>query len=381
MRRRLRTVLAALTAGLLTMTLVSAASAAPSTSERGHRSGEPLILGHRGAPGYRPEHTLPGYELAAEMGADYLEPDLVPTKDGVLVDRHEPEISQTTDVASHPEFAARKRTNVVIDGVPTTGWFTFDFTLTELKTLRAIERIPQLRQHNTLYDGRYTVPTLQEDLDLRARLSRTLHRTIGIVPEIKHSTFFASIGLPMEQRTLHVLRSNGLDKRTSPVIVQSFEVGNLKYLHARTPVPLMQLTSASGAPADFVAAGDPRTYADLVTPAGLRAVARYATFLGPDKNQIVPRDAAGKLLSPTPLVRDGHRAGLLVTPYTFRNENFFLPLDFRRGTNPADYGDAFAEYTLFFALGVDGMFSDNTDTAVAARDEWVHAGRPLRAAA
>lgn len=314
------------------------------------------------------------------MGADYIEPDLVPTKDGALVDRHEPDISATTDVASHPEFASRKTTKV-IDGVKTTGWFTTDFTLAELKTLRAIERLPAIRQHNTLYNGLDQILTLQEDLDLRAQLSAKFHRRIGIVPEIKHSTFFRSIGLPMEDRTLKVLRRNGLAKATSPVIIQSFEVANLRYLHQHTRVPLMQLTSATGAPADFVAAGNLRTYADLTTPFGLRQVARYATLLGPDKNQIVPRDATGKLLSPTPLVRDAHRAGLLVTPYTFRNENAFLPLDYQRGTNPADYGNALAEYTLFFALGVDGVFSDNADTAVAARDAWVHAGRRLSAAA
>jgi glycerophosphoryl diester phosphodiesterase len=219
----------------------------------------------------------------------------VPTKDGVLVDRHEPEIGGTTDVASHPEFASRKRT-VVIDGVSTTGWITFDFTLAELKTLRAVERLPDIRQQNTLYNGRDTIPTLQEDIDQRAALSVQFHRTIGIVPDIKHSTFFASIGLPMAQRTLAVLHRDGLDSARPPAVIQSLEVSNLVWLHAHTLVPLMQLTSATGAPADFIANGDPRTYADLTSPAGLKGVAKYATFLGPDKNQVVPRDATGKLL-------------------------------------------------------------------------------------
>lgn len=337
----------------------------------------PTIFAHRGAAGYRPEHTAEGYELAAEMGADYLEPDLVPTKDGYLVDRHEPEISQTTDVAAHPEFA-RLRTTKVVDGVATTGWFTTDFTLAQLRTLRAVERLPALRQHNTMYDGRDRIPTLQEDIEQAIELGRRLHRPIGIVPEIKHSTFFRSLGLPMERRVLDVLRANHLDgpHPRIPVVIQSFEVANLQWLHRHTSLPLMQLTSASGAPADFVAAGDPRTYADVVSPSGLRDVARYATYLGPDKNQIVPRDATAHLLAPTSLVRDAHRAGLLVSPYTFRNENSFLPADFRRGTDPAAYGDAFAEFELFFRLRVDGLFTDDTDTAVAARADWIAEGRP-----
>jgi len=375
--------LAILAVAALSATAVSAAAADSTAAAPGssgdRRASTPLVLGHRGAAGYRPEHTAGGYDLAVAMGADYIEPDLVPTKDGVLIDRHEPEISQTTDVASHPEFANRKTTKV-IDGVTMTGWFTTDFTLAELKTLHAIERLPGIRQHNTLYDGLWQVPTLQDDIDQARELSLKYHRHVNLVPEIKHSTYFRSIGLPMEQRLLDVLRRNGLNNQGSGVIIQSFEVGNLQWLHQHTTVPLMQLTAASGAPADFVASGDPRTYADLVTPAGLRGVAQYATYLGPDKNQIVPRDASNHLTVPTSLVDDAHRAGLLVTPYTFRNENNFLPADFQRGTNPADYGNAIAEYRLFFELGVDGMFTDNTDTAVLARQLWIDAGRPRKAA-
>jgi glycerophosphoryl diester phosphodiesterase len=381
MRRPMLRSVTTVAVAAMTATIVSTAVAQPALQGGPHSStSAPQIFGHRGAAGYRPEHTAGGYELAAAMGADFIEPDLVPTKDGVLVDRHEPDISQTTDVASHPEFADRKTTKV-IDGVATTGWFTTDFTLAELETLHAVERLPDIRQHNTLYNGLWQVPTFQDVIDLRASLSARFHRVIGIVPEIKHSTFFASIGLPMEQRVLDVLRRNGLDHKGAPVVVQSFEAGNLLWLHQHTSLPLMQLTSATGAPADFVASGDPRTYADLVTPAGLHGVAGYATYLGPDKNQIVPRDSTGKLLTPTSLIADAHAAGLLITPYTFRNENSFLPLDFRRGTNPGDYGDAIAEYQLFFSLGVDGMFSDDSDTAVLARELWEDAGSPHRAAA
>jgi glycerophosphoryl diester phosphodiesterase len=371
--RQIRPALAVLAASITAATLITSASAYPAAEQHHPAATAPLVFGHRGAAGYRPEHTTAGYELAARMGADYIEPDLVPTKDGVLVDRHEPEISQTTDVARHPEFANRKTTKT-IDGVMTTGWFTTDFTLAELKTLRAIERLPDIRQHNTMYDGRYQVLTLQDDINLWRSLAKKFNRHLGLVPEIKHSTYFRSIGLPMEQRVLAVLQHNGLDHANSGIVIQSFEVGNLQWLHRRTRVPLMQLTSATGAPADFVASDDPRTYADICTAAGLKAVARYATFLGPDKNQIVPRDAAGKLLAPTSLIHFAHLAGLLVAPYTFRNENNFLPADFRRGTSPADYGDAFAEYELFYSLGVDGVFSDDSDTAIAARAEWLAEG-------
>jgi glycerophosphoryl diester phosphodiesterase len=225
MPRNMLLSLATVMVAALAATAVSTAAAAPGPST-GHplSASAPLVLGHRGAAGYRPEHTAGGYELAAAMGADYIEPDLVPTKDGVLVDRHEPDISQTTDVASHPEFASRKTTKV-IDGVTITGWFTTDFTLAELDTLRAIERLPDIRQHNTLYNGLWRVPTLQDDIDQLRALTAKYHRQIGIIPEIKHSTYFRSIGLPMEQRLLDVLGSNGLDHRGAPVIIQSFEVG------------------------------------------------------------------------------------------------------------------------------------------------------------
>jgi glycerophosphoryl diester phosphodiesterase len=335
-----------------------------------HRA--PLVIAHRGASGYRPEHTLAAYELAVELGADYIEPDLVSTKDGVLVARHENEIGGTTDVADHPEFADRKTTKTV-DGVKETGWFTEDFTLAELRTLRAKERIPAVRQRNTLYDGRYGIPTFEEVLTLQRKLSRQHGRVIGVYPETKHPTYFRSVGLPLEAPLLSALRRHGLDRPDAPVYIQSFEVGNLRDLSCRTRVPLVQLIDSAGAPYDFVAAGDPRTYADLLTPRGLREVATYAEGIGPAKNRIVPRDAAGRLLAPTTVVADAHRVGLLVHPFTFRNENTFLPLDFRRGTDAAAYGNAFAEYQLFFQQGVDGLFSDNADTALEAREAWLAA--------
>jgi len=327
----------------------------------------PIVIGHRGASGYRPEHTLASYRLAIEMGADYIEPDLVSTKDHVLVARHENEISGTTDVADHPEFADRKTTKT-IDGVAVTGWFTEDFTLAELKTLRAKERLPDIRPANTAFDGLYQIPTFQQVINLAKR------RRVGIYPETKHPTYFRSIGLPLEEPLLGTLRANGYRGPNAPVFIQSFEVGNLKALSRKTRLPLVQLLDATGRPYDFVVSGDPRTYADLATPAGLAEIATYADGVGPNKNLIVPRDAQNRLTSPTTLVRDAHQAGLLVHPWTFRRENTFLPEDFRQG-NPASpvylqaTGDFPAELRLFYKLGVDGLFSDNPDVAVAVRHE------------
>jgi glycerophosphoryl diester phosphodiesterase len=340
---------------------------APSVIAGGHHKAKPLVIGHRGAPGYRPEHTLASYELAARMGADYVEPDLVSTKDGVLVARHENEIGGTTDVADHPEFAGR-RTTKTIDGVAISGWFTEDFTLAELRTLRAKERIPEIRQRNTIYNGRFQVPTFQEVIDLTKRLSKELDRPIGIYPETKHPTYFRSIGLSLEPGLVRTLNRNDLNDRHAKVFVQSFEVGNLKRLARELKVPLVQLFAAKAAkPYDFVASGDPRTYGDLATRQGLEDVARYSDGAGPPKDYIVPRDASGRSLPPTTFVSDAHKAGLVVHPYTFRNENTFLPAELRSSANPADYGNAIAEYEQFYDLGVDGLFSDNSDTAVEAR--------------
>jgi glycerophosphoryl diester phosphodiesterase len=358
-----------LLAGLVALATSASSATGGDRARGGDRGGDrhPLVIAHRGASGYRPEHTLAAYELGARMGADYVEPDLVSTKDGVLVARHENEISATTDVASRQEFAAR-RTTKVIDGVSLTGWFTEDFTLAELKTLRAKERIPDVRQRNTIYDGRFEVPTLQEVIDLTRRLSRELDREIGIYPETKHPSYFRSIGLPLERPLVRLLRRNGLDRKRSKVFVQSFETANLQALDRELDVPLVQLLGVPGAqPIDFVLAGDPRTYADLATPEGLRGIARYADGVGPSKDYIVPRDASGASLEPTSFVRDAHRAGLVVHPYTFRNENQFLPLELRLSADPNAYGNAIAEYEQFYGLGVDGLFSDNPDTAIEAR--------------
>jgi glycerophosphoryl diester phosphodiesterase len=369
-RRARRPLAGALVAALSAATLLMAPGGATAKTTDGHQAG-PIVFGHRGAAGYRPEHTLASYQLAARMGADFIEPDLVSTKDGVLVVRHEPEIGGTTDVADHPEFADR-RTTKVIDGTSYTGWFTDDFTLAELKTLRAKERLPDVRQRNTIYDGRYEIPTFQEVLDLRERLSKELHRTIGVVPEVKHSTYFASEGLRIEPKLVQALRDRGLDKAGSPVVVQSFETANLRELNDEIDVPLVALLDAPDlVPGDVQGAGGTSTFGDLATPAGLRELATFADWVGPSKTYIVPTDDAGEWQEPTSFVADAHAAGLKVVPYTFRNENQFLPPSLRLGTDPDAYGNAFAEYRQFFDLGVDGVFSDNPDTAVAAREEFL----------
>jgi glycerophosphoryl diester phosphodiesterase len=352
---------------VLALAQVAGATAQPERVDRSGGRRLPLVIGHRGASGYRPEHTLAAYRLAIGMGADYIEPDLVSTKDHVLVARHENEIGGTTDVAAHPEFADR-RTTKTIDGVAVTGWFTEDFTLAELRTLRARERLPDLRPDNTVFDGLYQVPTFQEVIDLAKRAG------VGIYPETKHPTYFDSIGLSLEEPLVATLDANGLRGPRAKVFIQSFETANLRELNRMTRVPLAQLLDATGRPYDFVVAGDPRTYADLATPEGLEEIAGYADGVGVNKNLIVPRDADQNLLEPTTLVRDAHRAGLQVHAWTFRNENNFLPADFRQG-NPASpiylraTGDAPAEYRLFFRLGIDGLFSDNPDTAVASRHQ------------
>jgi len=326
---------------------------------------QPVIIGHRGAAGERPEHTLESYRTAIAGGADFIEPDLVPTKDGVLVARHENEIGGTTDVAAHVEFAAR-RTTRTIDGAAVTGWFTEDFTLAELKTLRARERLPDLRPANTAWDARFDVPTFAEILALAKSESVRTGRTIGVYPETKHPGYFASIGLPLERRLVDQLAAAGYATRTDAAFIQSFEVGNLKALRTMTGLRLIQLID-DGRPADAAATDPAATYDAMMTPAGLAAIARYADGIGPAKARIIPRDAAGRSLAPTTLVADAHAAGLLVHPYTFRSENAFLPAELRRGDDPATHGDAAAEYRRFLATGIDGLFSDFPAAAFAAR--------------
>ncbi|MDO6414909.1 glycerophosphodiester phosphodiesterase [Sphingomonas sp. BIUV-7] len=343
---------------MIALALLLAAAPAPAPLR-----GRPVVIAHRGASGERPEHTLEAYALAIAEGADFIEPDLVMTKDRHMIARHENEISGTTDVAAHPEFAARKATKT-IDGQAVTGWFTEDFTLAEIKTLHARERMPQLRPANAkAYDGKFAIPTLDEILALVAEKDKSTGRRIGLYPEIKHSTYFTKLGLPMEPPLIAALKRAGYTRPSDPVIIQSFEIGNLKALHALTKLRLVQLVSSEGGPAD-----QPATrYAQMITPAGLKTIATYAQAIGPEKPLIVSRDAEGRSLPPTTLIADAHAAGLIVHPWTFRSENYFLPAELRKGTSPADHGDAAAEYRMFYALGVDGLFSEFPAEAVAAR--------------
>jgi glycerophosphoryl diester phosphodiesterase len=316
----------------------------------------PIIIAHRGVSGMRPEHTLASYTLAIEQGADFIEPDLVLTKDDVFVARHENDITDTTDVAKHPEFADRK-TVKVIDGEKHNGWFTEDFTLAELKTLRAKERLPLLRPDNAKFDGQFEVPTLAEIITL-AKQHSVGGRVVGIYPETKHPSYFASIGKPMEARLVAQLKAAGWDDASAPVFIQSFEVNNLKALHQMTGIRLIQLMDASGAPADNAAP----SYAAMATPEGLKAVATYAWGIGPNKDMIRKGDAA-----PTSLVADAHAAGLRLHPWTFRAENFFLPSSLRVGINPRGHGRLSDEIQRYLALGIDGFFTDFAAIGVEAR--------------
>lgn len=354
----------------------SAAAAATRASGRRGRGLKglpvPTIIGHRGTAGYRPEHTFGSYDLALDLGADVVEAgDLVPTKDGHLVCRHEPEIGGTTDVSAHPEFADRKTTKV-LDGVPTTGWFTEDFTLAELKTLRAVERIPANRPHNTLYDGRWEIPTFEEVLQWQDEQTRRRGRQVWIYPETKHPTYFRKLGLGLEERVAMLLRRHGKDGRDAPVILQSFEPTSIQRLNRLVDNPLVVLlSSADSRPYDFVETGDPRTVADLVQPAGLREIAGYAQGIGPTLDLVIPKNADGTLGTPTTLVADAHKVGLVLHPYTMRNENPFLPAEYRKGSAKDAYGDVFGAYRTYFATGIDGVFTDNADTGLLARADFL----------
>jgi len=339
---------------------------------------QPIVIAHRGASGYAPEHTLAAYFIAIEQGADYIEPDLVMTRDGVMVARHENEISGTTDVAARGQFADR-RTTKVVDGASVTGWFTEDFSLAELKTLRARERIPELRPGNTRLDGRLEIPTLEEILALargveerrrvRAReLGLAAPEPIGVYPETKHPSYFAQRGLAMEERLVATLERYGYRGPDGRAFLQSFETGNLKVLRGLTRLPLVQLIEAQGTPYDLAQSGDSRTYADLVTPKGLEEIATYAACVGPAKSMIIPRDGHGKLARPTSLVADAHAAGLRVHPWTFRAESAFLPAGV----------DLEGELREFLEAGIDGFFTDQADVGVRARDAYVKSATPER---
>ncbi len=312
-----------------------------------------LVIAHRGASGYRPEHTPAAYRLAAELGADYLEPDLVATLDGVLVCRHENEISGTTDVADRPVFADRKITKIV-DGTAMTGWFVEDFTYDELRTVRARERMPALRAGNTAYDGLEPIPTFDEVVALARQESQRLGRPIGVLPEIKHPAYFRRVGLPLEELLTERILTLGL--KNDEVMVQSFEPTSLRRLSVMTRVPLVQLVDAESAPNDFLRTGDGRTFADLIEPAGLREVSTYAQVLAPHKDLVIPRRPDGSLGEPTRLVDQAHRAGLAVQVWTFRAERRFLPAD-------ADFP---AELAAFTRLGIQALFTDQPDQAIAA---------------
>ena len=352
---------------------------------------KPLVIGHRGASGYLPEHTLESYKRAVELGADFIEPDLVATKDGVLVARHEPNITNTTDVATRAEFASRK-TKKMVDGVEEEGWFASDFTLAEIKTLRAVQ---PMADRDQTHNGKYQIPTLQEVLDLAKAEGAKAGRTVGVYPETKHPTYHVNLGLKLEDRLLAVLAQYGYTTKASPVIVQSFEVSNLKYLRSKTQIRLVQLVDANDVnpdgsmdltapydkPYDFAVAGDARTFASLLTPAGLKEVKTYADGIGPWKPYLIPSkqvdankdgkaddlnadgviDDRDRVMMPaTDVVKNAHAEGLMVHPYTFRSEAKRLASDFK--------GDPKAEYKLFYNLGVDGVFSDFPDHAKAARD-------------
>jgi len=341
----------------------------------------PIVIGHRGACGYVPEHTLTSYFIAMQDGVDYVEPDLVMTKDGVLIARHENEIGGTTDVARRSEFAGR-RTTKTIDGIAHTGWFTEDFTLAELKTLRARERIPDVRPNNTRFDGQFEVPTLDEILALLAgvqqqremnakQLGLPAPKRIGIYPETKHPTYFQGLGLPMEELLVDTLHRHGYRGRDSLAIIQCFEVANLKAMRRMTELPIIQLMEEEGGPYDFVAKGAQLTYQDMITPSGLAEVATYATGIGPYKLQVIPRNADDTLAEPTSLVEDAHAAGLKVHAYTFRAENQFLPKDLRSGPEPHQLGNLEDELKAYLNAGLDGFFTDHADFGARARDAFI----------
>jgi glycerophosphoryl diester phosphodiesterase len=342
----------------------------------------PLVIGHRGAHGYLPAHTLEGYSLAIELGADFIEPDLVSTKDGHLIASHEPNLIATTDVASRPEFASRRRT-AIVDGAADTGFFASDFTLAEIKRLRRVQDFAERPQQ---FNGKFEVPTLEEVIELAKRKAKEKDRPIGIYPETKHPTYHKSIGLPLEKRLVDTLAAAGWNHRDAPVFIQSFEQSNLKELRKMTSVRLVQLVDANDVnadgtldftapfdrPFDWTASGDPRllarTFGFFATDAGLREIKTYADGIGPWKRYIVSTVAAGlpgpgeaslKLLPPTDLIARAHNVGLLVHTWTFRNEQRRLVSDY--GGNPVN------EYLQFYRLGIDGLFSDFADTAVAAR--------------
>jgi glycerophosphoryl diester phosphodiesterase len=375
--------------------LLAACASPPSPSLKTLDGNPPLVAAHRGASGYLPEETIEAYVKAIELGADFIELDLISTKDGVLIARHDPNLGISTDVARHPEFAARKRTTKV-DGETQTGWFSDDFTLAEIKTLGAISTDAQRPQE---FNGRFKVATFQEVIDLAKRKSQETGRTIGIYPETKNPSYFRQLGLPLEDKLLAMLSEAGWNSRSAPVLLQSFEPGSLKYMRSKgTTLRMVQLIDGdsvdlktgaitfgvpSGQPYDWTLAGDKRNFDAMVTPAGLAEIKTYADGIGPWKRYIVSvkgkvgadgkvldlngdgkiNDADATTLEPTTLIADAHKAGLFVHAFTFRNENRRLAANYN--------GDPKQEYLQYYALGLDGLFTDFTDTALAVRAEYL----------
>ena len=341
------------------------------------------VAGHRGASAFRPEHTLASYQRAIDDGADIVEPDLVITKDGILIARHENDISGTSNVADKPEFASRKVTKQ-IDGIPITGWFTEDFTLAEIKTLRAKERIPANRPVNATFDSQFEIPTLQELIDLVKQQANAKGRVIGIYPETKHPTYFKSIGLPLERRLIDQLSAAGYRGKGAAVYIQSFEPASLKEIRGITDMRIVQLIynplntpapngTPRNAPYDFLAAGSKRTYADMITPVGLKEIATYADVVSPYKEVLIPRTASNELGTPTSVIADAHAAGLKVHAFTFRPENPFLPPSLRLpdGNSITQRGNMIAEITAYLNAGLDGFFTDDPGQGRAAVDAFV----------
>jgi len=376
--------------------LTACASAPPAAMLQTLDGKPPLVAAHRGASGYLPEETIEAYVKAIELGADFIELDLVSTKDGALIARHDPNLALNTDVAKHPEFAARKRTTSV-DGEVQTGWFSSDFTLAEIKTLGAISTDAQRPQE---FNGKFQVPTFQEVIDLAKLKAKETGRSIGVYPETKNPSHFRLLGLPLEDKMLATLTAAGWNSRSAPVILQSFEPGSLKYMRSKgTTLRMVQLIDGdsvdlktgaitydvpSDRPYDWTLAGDKRNFDAMVTPAGLAEIKTYADGIGPWKRYIVSvkgklgadgkvldangdgkiNDADAVTLAPTTLIADAHKAGLFVHAFTFRNEGRRLAASYN--------GDPKQEYLQYYALGLDGLFTDFTDTALAARAEYLH---------
>jgi glycerophosphoryl diester phosphodiesterase len=380
--------------------LSAALSCAPAFADNGNRHGgwqetkaRPLVIGHRGAAGHLPEHTLESYALAIELGADYIEPDLVATKDGVLIARHEPNMIATTNVKDLPQFASRKR-KAVVDGIEEEGFFASDFTWAEISQIRAVQAAGERDQG---FNGRYRIPRFEDVIELAKRKGREEGRTIGVYPETKHPTYHQNLGLALEDRVLQVLQREGWNHRGAPVFIQSFEQANLKYLRSKTSVRLVQLIDADDVapdgtityaapfdrPYDWAVAGRTGTFGDLLTPQGLAEVRTYADGIGPWKPYLISAaclkveagkcaDANGdglvneadrKRLAPSAVVANAHAQGLLVHPFTFRSEQRRLASDYK--------GNPVNEYLAFYELGVDGLFTDFADSAVVARSLWV----------